>query len=147
MHGDAAADEGAVADFDVPAEHATIREDYLIAEYTVVRNVRARHEQAVRPNNRVGTSLRSAVHGDVFAEDRAVADAHTGKNGAIKGKVLWVATDDSEVIDADLPTEAGPRLDDGVRSNDATRAYLDASLNNGERPDRDVRGELGSGMD
>jgi hypothetical protein len=147
MHGDAAADEGALADFDVPAEHATIREDYVVAEDTVVRDVRARHEQAVRPDNRDCAGLRCAVHGNVFAEDRAVADAYARNDGAIKGEVLWVAPDDGEVIDADLPTEAGPSLDDGVRSNDAARAYLDASLDNGERPDRDVRGELGRGMD
>jgi hypothetical protein len=147
MHGDAAADEGAVADFDVPAEHTAVREDHVVAEYTVVRHVRPRHEQAVRPNNRVAAGFRGAVHGDVFTEHGAVANAYAGNNGAIEREVLWVSTDDGEVIDADLLTKAGPSLDDGLRSNDAAGAYLDASLNNGERPDRNVWSELGSGMD
>jgi hypothetical protein len=147
MHGDAAANEGAVADFDVPAEHTAVREDDVVAEDTVVRDVRARHEQAVCPNNRDPAGLRSAVHGDVFAKDSAVTDAYARNDGAIKGEVLWVAPDDGEMIDADLLTEAGPSLDDGVRGNHAASAYLDASLNNGERPDLDVRVELGSGMD
>jgi hypothetical protein len=131
----------------VAAEHTAVCEDYVVAEDTVVRDVRARHEQAVRPDNRDRAGLRCTVHGDVFAEDRAVADAYARNDGAIKGEVLRVTPDDGEVIDADLPTEAGPSLDDGVRSNDAAGAYLDASLNNGERPNRDVRVELGSGMD
>jgi hypothetical protein len=147
MYRDAAADEGAIADFDVPAEHTAVREDHVVAEDTVVRDVRARHEQAVRPNNRDRAGLRCAVHGDVFAEDGAVTDAYARNDGAIKGKVLRVAPDDGEVIDADLPTEAGPSLDDGVRGNHAASAHLDASLNNGEWSDLDVRVELGSGMD
>jgi len=131
----------------MPAEHTAVREDHVVAEDTVVRDVCARHEQAIHPNNRDPAGLRCAVHGDVFAEDGAVTDANARNDGAIKGKVLRVSPDDGEVIDADLLTEAGPSLDDGVRSNDAAGAYLNASLNNGERPDLDVRVELGRGMD
>jgi hypothetical protein len=131
----------------MPAEHTAVCEDHVVAEDTVVRDVCARHEQAVRPNNRDRAGPRCAVHGDVFAEDGAVTDAYARNDGAIKGEVLRVSPDDGEMIDADLLTEAGPSLDDGVRGNHAASAYLDASLNNGERPDLDVWVELGSGMD
>ena len=97
--------------------------------------------------------LGGAVDGDVFADDRAVADARARVRRGVEGKVLRIAADDREVVDAHARAEPGAGLDDRVRCDAAAGSERRAGLDDRERTDLDVgreaggRVDLGGGMD
>ena len=78
MNRDQAADEGPVLDHDVSGHVRGVRDDDVVPELAVVRDVRVGHQQAVRAHHGPPGRRRSPVHGREFAYHRPVADLEDG---------------------------------------------------------------------
>ena len=127
-----------IANLDVTAERRAIRHHNLIAQLTIVRDMRIRHQQIVVADARHALIVRrAAIHCDGFTKHIAVADLEAGRLAVVflvlrripqRGKLEYL------VVGAD----ARRAVDHGVRANPGSGANHDIGADHGEWPDFNV---------
>ena len=140
-------DGGMAPDLDMACERGGVREDDPRAYVTIVRDVRARHEEVVRPDRRHASSPRSAaVDRDELAERIVVADPQLGSL-LVKFEVLRLGADRAlseesvvrsnhgRTFNSRVRPDLRSRSDCHFRADDAVCAHLDILSENCGRID------------
>ncbi len=107
VHSDATAEGCVMFDADVSAEHHIVGGNYTIFDDAIVSDMACRHKIAVvtdRGNAEV--FFGSAVDGNCFAKDIAVADNDLGWRALI-GEVLRFPSDDASWVEFVISTDGG----------------------------------------
>lgn len=131
----------------VAGDHDIVGEDVVIADFDIVGEVGMGHEEVAVANDSVAVCLGAAVDGDVFAEGVSMANEDPGLSGGIEGEILGKPADDGTVIDDVVFTHGDATANFGLGSDAAAGADGDVFLDDGERSDFDVRGEVGGFCD
>ena len=98
MHRGEPANDSSILDGYMASQCADVRHDYPVAQLTVVGDMAIGEDGVVAANHRGITVTRGAVHGHVFSEGVAMADAGPGGT-AFPFQVLRFQTDGGEGID------------------------------------------------
>ena len=146
MNRNQAADDRAVVDGDVPGHLDGVRDDHVVADHAVVRDVDIGHQEAARADRRLAGRRAAPIDRGILTNDRAVADLHP-RLFAFVLEVLWIVADDRAVADLHAVTHARIALEDGMRRDAAALADRHARADHAIRPDRDVGAELGRRVD
>jgi hypothetical protein len=107
----------------------------------------AGHQESVRTDDGAFAWLGGAVNRDVFADDRAVADVRARIRGGVEGKILRIAANNGEVVDAHASTEFSPRLNNCMGRDAAAGSERRARFDDRKRTDLDVGGKSGGRVD
>src|ERR1039457_1748743 len=139
------ADGRPIFDDGVPAEGDAIRENRVIADLHVVRDVGVRHDEVVvADRGHHAAAFRAAVNGNELADPVAMPDAGAGAlalvlqilrrdpNGRV-GIEHVVLTDGDRPFDEDVRHQASPRSDHGVRADHAVRPDFGSFVDRGGR--------------
>src|SRR5438105_14391159 len=119
------ADDGPIVDRDVPGHLDRVRDDDVVANDAIVRDVHVRHEKAARPDRRLSGRRATPIDRAVFPNDRSAPDFHPGFLALVL-EVLRVVTDDRAIADFDAVADARISLEDGVPSERTVLAHLSA---------------------
>ena len=140
------ADDGPVVDGDVSGHLDRIRDDDVVADDAIVRDVHVRHEKASRPDGRLPGGGAASIDRAILADDRTAPDFHPGFLALVL-QVLGVVADDGAVADFHALTDARVALDDGVRGKRAALAYGDTRSDDAVGPDGNVGAKVGGRID
>jgi hypothetical protein len=141
-----APEKGALGDLDVAGERNVVGHDDAIADAVVVGHVGVRHQEAVRTDDGRDPGRGGAVDRDALADTVPVAD-HETAFGPGEREVLRLAPEDRSFVHEILDAEGGEPLDRRVGPDLTPITDPGPILHDGARADRDVRPELGAGID
>ena len=123
-----------IADLHVTAQRRAIRHHDLIAQLTIVRDMRIRHQQIVVADARHALVVGgAAIHGDGFAKHIAVADLEARRLAVVflvlrriaqRGELeyLVVGADARRAVDHRMRAYPGAGADDDIRADDGRTA-------------------------
>lgn len=96
-----------IAQFDVTAKHRAIRENHVVADNAIVRDMGTDHKQAIVADLRIAASVHRAVNCRVLANHIAYANDHTTQ---LLGRIrmLRQAAEDCPFADGCISSELGP---------------------------------------
>ena len=134
MDRDEPADDGAIVDGHVARHLHRIRDDHVIADDAVMRDMHVRHQEATCPHRRLASRGAAAVDRAVLPDDRPVADLHP-RLFAFVLEVLRIVADHRAVADLHAVTHARVALQDGVRRDAAALSHRHARADHAIRPD------------
>ncbi|MNP13907.1 hypothetical protein D3C76_1062070 [compost metagenome] len=146
-------DQG-VARQDRPVPHVhmagqrrVVDQDAMIANDTVVTDVRIGHDQVVVTDRGFRTVLHGAtVNGHAFADHIVIAD-HQTRRFTLVLEVRGVFADRGKLVDAVVPADAGRALEHHMRADDRALPDLDIGAYDRPRADLDAIGQFGRGID
>src|SRR5579863_10117307 len=99
MNDAVAGDERAVLHGDVSCQQGSVRQDDVIAELTVVRDVTVRHEKIIRADDGVFRGRVSAMGGEMFAKHVVSADPQSCRGILVFEVLRRIADDTARVKD------------------------------------------------
>src|SRR5881296_2906901 len=103
-----AADDRAVVDGHVPGHLDGVRDDHVVTDHAVVRDVDVGHQEAPRTDRRLPGRRAAAIDRGILTNDRAVADLHP-RLFALVLEVLGIVADHRAVADLHaVPDTRGP---------------------------------------
>jgi hypothetical protein len=127
-------------------ELAGVREDRLVADLAVVREMHVGHHPVVVTQPRHADVERgAAIDGDVLADGVVVADLDARRLVGVL-LVLRRRADGGEVPDAVAATDARMSVDDDVRADPGALAHLDVLADDRVRADFHVLGKARAAM-
>src|SRR6185437_4533079 len=143
MHGGKAAQRHPIADLHMAGQGGAVGEDGLVADLTIVRNVRIRHEQIVTANPGDTFVLRSAaIDGAALAKHIAITNLQT-RGLALVLLVLRGIPDGGELEYVIVRANDGRPVDHRMRSDHRPGPDLDIRADDREGTNSDVGSELG----
>lgn len=74
---------------DMPGEKHRIRDNIVIADYHIVRDVRGTHEKIMFTENGIASLQGASMDGDLLADGVVVTKNDAALFFRIKGEVLW----------------------------------------------------------
>ena len=136
-----------VADGDVARERGVVDENDVVADLTVMGDVRSHHQQAVRADTRDKTTSRGAgIDGHVLADDGVRSDVEAALLAVIF-LVLRDVTDGGEGKHLAGVADRRPAGDRDMRMQHDAVAELHLRSDNAERPDLDIGAEVSVRVD
>src|SRR6185312_6661462 len=136
-----------VADLHVPGQGRIVGEHHVAADLAVMRDVHVgQHPVVVAQAGDAAAAARTAVDGDEFADQVAVADDELG---ALAGEflVLWITTERGELGDAVVAAYARRALDHDVGANDRALADFHFGAKDAVGTNTDVLADHGRRVD
>ncbi len=138
------ADIDEIPDLAMTAEGRVIDEDHIVADDTVVANMRIRHEESALAHARLAAALDGAdVHGHAFANDAALADLERRRLAAV-ADILRRRSERREWKYRTAAAERGVAGDVNMGMQRAARTDRHVRPHNAVRPDRDIVADDGS---
>ena len=130
-----------------PAEHGVVGHEDAVAEHAIVAEMDVGHQVVVRSDpGEPSFLIAAAVDGDCLAEDVVIADLDARGLPLVR-VILGLAADDRKRMN-DVVLSQG-RVADQADMCDQPRAPadLDVGPDHAVRPDLDIVGDLGAGID
>ena len=153
MHTRKRADRRMIFDQDMAGERSCVGHDDMVAQNTVVADVRIRHQEIVIPDPGVtAAAARSTMDIHVFTKNIVIADRQECFF-AFEFQILGIQTDCRKRIEAIAFTNLRRPLDHDMRFETARFSYLNARANPAVRSDPHIitnlgfRADDGGGMD
>lgn len=141
----AAAEETAVAELDVAAEHRTVGESGIVANLAVMSHVGSRHEEIPVSEPGFATFAETAMDGDVLPEGIVGPDHDAGRDPGVESADLGISADHGTGTDEAAGAEgaAAPNLRPGL--DPASFAEDDPGLYYRKGTDGHIAAEFGFG--
>jgi len=135
MYSRVGADIRAIVNRDVAGESGCIGHDHLIADHTIMRDVRLRHEKTVVADLcNSAAAFCAAMNGNEFANAIATANYCLGFF-ARKFQILWRQTDRDKRVNVRIIADRGASVDHTVRLNVNAITQLNVVANSHVRTD------------
>ncbi len=147
MNSGTATKNGMMADFHMPADHHVVGECDVIADIAVVSDMCISKKLTIVANACISaTAVRTAMHGDTFADKTVCANDKLGRT-AFMLSILWIATENGMRINLCASTKRYRLSDDNMAHQ--FRAITDdgARLNMAKWTDRYASSQLHTLLD
>jgi hypothetical protein len=139
--------DGCRFDLNMAGEGYTVRQDHMIVDDTVVGDMRVSHEEVVVADAcHAATFCRASIQSGEFPDPITIADFQISLLAGIL-QILWRSPDGGELEDLVVATNFSPALYDNVTGNHSPGTNDNMFADHAVRPDSDIFGEPGAGMD
>lgn len=136
VHEAIAGNKRAILHYDVAGQQDAIGHDHMIANDTVMADMRIGHHEIVRTDHGFIGECGGPVHREVFAKDIAVADAQA-RRFAFVFQILRIVADDTTGMELVARADLGDTRNVNMRADHALGADLNRFVDDGVGTDPD----------